>query len=184
MLSAAHVLAMDAKNLLDVVDSVRVRYPDLFINEHSSPSRFKTSEETSESYSAKDQERDDGSLSSVNCLMASINVDNDDNGQQTYQNLSKLDEIPPPPPPLAIQEEIYANQEQIESANKSEGVYDNDWVVGSRFKNRNFELKNVNSFASTAIIQSNKSGIYASSKPPVAAKPGNYQHYKSFFALY
>ncbi|XP_035892769.1 uncharacterized protein LOC118503516 isoform X5 [Anopheles stephensi] len=30
MLSAAHVLAMDAKNLLDVVDSIRVRYPNLF----------------------------------------------------------------------------------------------------------------------------------------------------------
>ncbi len=27
MLSSAHVLAMDAKNLLDVVDSIRVRYP-------------------------------------------------------------------------------------------------------------------------------------------------------------
>ena len=27
MLSAAHVLAMDAKNLLDVVDKVRMRYP-------------------------------------------------------------------------------------------------------------------------------------------------------------
>lgn len=30
MLSAAHVLAMDAKNLLDVVDSVRLRYPNVF----------------------------------------------------------------------------------------------------------------------------------------------------------
>lgn len=29
MLSAAHVLAMDAKNLLDVVDSVRIRYPEV-----------------------------------------------------------------------------------------------------------------------------------------------------------
>ena len=27
MLSSAHVLAMDAKNLLDVVDSIRVQYP-------------------------------------------------------------------------------------------------------------------------------------------------------------
>lgn len=33
MLSAAHVLAMDAKNLLDVVDSVRIRYPNLFMAE-------------------------------------------------------------------------------------------------------------------------------------------------------
>lgn len=33
MLSAAHVLAMDAKNLLDVIDSVRIRYPDLFTSD-------------------------------------------------------------------------------------------------------------------------------------------------------
>lgn len=30
MLSAAHILAMDAKNLLDVVDSIRIRFPQLF----------------------------------------------------------------------------------------------------------------------------------------------------------
>lgn len=29
MLGAAHVLAMDSKNLLDVVDAIRVRYPHL-----------------------------------------------------------------------------------------------------------------------------------------------------------
>lgn len=32
MLSAAHILAMDAKNLLDVVDSVRIRFPQ--VNEY------------------------------------------------------------------------------------------------------------------------------------------------------
>lgn len=30
MLSAAHVLAMDAKNLLDVVDAIRQRYETIF----------------------------------------------------------------------------------------------------------------------------------------------------------
>jgi len=29
MLSAAHVLAMDAKHLLDVVDAIRMKYPDV-----------------------------------------------------------------------------------------------------------------------------------------------------------
>lgn len=29
MLSAAHILAMDAKYLLDVIDSIRMRYPDV-----------------------------------------------------------------------------------------------------------------------------------------------------------
>uniref|UniRef100_A0A2M3ZFM1 Focal adhesion kinase 1 n=1 Tax=Anopheles braziliensis TaxID=58242 RepID=A0A2M3ZFM1_9DIPT len=37
MLAAAHVLAMDAKNLLDVVDSIRVRYPTLFQRQSSVP---------------------------------------------------------------------------------------------------------------------------------------------------
>lgn len=38
MLAAAHVLAMDAKNLLDVVDSIRQRYPevDTFIRNSNS----------------------------------------------------------------------------------------------------------------------------------------------------
>lgn len=29
MLSSGHILAIDAKNLLDVVDSVRMQYPDV-----------------------------------------------------------------------------------------------------------------------------------------------------------
>lgn len=29
MLSSGHILAMDAKNLLDVVDSVRMQYPEV-----------------------------------------------------------------------------------------------------------------------------------------------------------
>ena len=32
MLAAAHVLAMDSKNLLDVVDTIRMRYPQ--VNKH------------------------------------------------------------------------------------------------------------------------------------------------------
>jgi phage/plasmid primase-like uncharacterized protein len=32
MLSSAHVLAMDAKNLLDVVDAIRIQYPH--VNSH------------------------------------------------------------------------------------------------------------------------------------------------------
>ena len=32
MLSSAHVLAMDAKNLLDVVDKIRIKYPQ--VNQH------------------------------------------------------------------------------------------------------------------------------------------------------
>ena len=37
MLSAAHVLAMDAKNLLDVVDSIRMKCPE--VEEHVQKTR-------------------------------------------------------------------------------------------------------------------------------------------------
>uniref|UniRef100_A0A1A9V2P1 Focal AT domain-containing protein n=1 Tax=Glossina austeni TaxID=7395 RepID=A0A1A9V2P1_GLOAU len=36
MLSAAHVLAMDAKNLLDVVDTIKQRYESIFTEYYSS----------------------------------------------------------------------------------------------------------------------------------------------------
>jgi len=52
MLSSAHILAMDAKNLLDVVDGIRINYPsvDQMINTHSklqSPARSRSSVSTS-----------------------------------------------------------------------------------------------------------------------------------------
>lgn len=34
MLGAAHVLAMDSKNLLDVVDAIRIRYPQINMQLH------------------------------------------------------------------------------------------------------------------------------------------------------
>lgn len=41
MLSAAHVLAMDAKNLLDVVDAIRQRYDSLFVEYFENVSQTK-----------------------------------------------------------------------------------------------------------------------------------------------
>lgn len=38
MLSSGHILAIDAKNLLDVVDSVRMQYPDVEAIINSKPS--------------------------------------------------------------------------------------------------------------------------------------------------
>ena len=51
MLSSAHILAMDAKNLLDVIDSIRITYPgvDQVISTHAqnrssnSPARTRSS---------------------------------------------------------------------------------------------------------------------------------------------
>uniref|UniRef100_A0A1B0BTI2 Focal AT domain-containing protein n=1 Tax=Glossina palpalis gambiensis TaxID=67801 RepID=A0A1B0BTI2_9MUSC len=46
MLSAAHVLAMDAKNLLDVVDTIKQRYESIFIEYYSSLAVTTTSNTT------------------------------------------------------------------------------------------------------------------------------------------
>ena len=40
MLSSAHILAMDAKNLLDVVDSIRINYPNVDQMIHQSQSKL------------------------------------------------------------------------------------------------------------------------------------------------
>lgn len=50
MLSAAHILAMDAKNLLDVIDSIRIRYPyvDSQICQRQSDAVNRTRESTPE----------------------------------------------------------------------------------------------------------------------------------------
>ncbi|KAK9873715.1 hypothetical protein WA026_002071 [Henosepilachna vigintioctopunctata] len=45
MLGAAHVLAMDSKNLLDVVDAIRIRYPHINENVFKANSCISESEE-------------------------------------------------------------------------------------------------------------------------------------------
>lgn len=170
MLSAAHVLAMDAKNLLDVVDSVRIRYPDLFSVEHSSTTAVESSKPSTIFYFTKDQGRSyvEGNSENASNLTASINIDSDSDVQQTYQNLSKSKEVPQPSPTTL--DGTYINQERIESVNKTERIYDNECIESGQLKNRN----NLTSLASTAINQSNRIDSLASAKPPVAAKPGKH----------
>lgn len=49
MLGAAHVLAMDSKNLLDVVDAIRMRYPHVNENIFKAKNCISESEELSSS---------------------------------------------------------------------------------------------------------------------------------------
>lgn len=191
MLSAAHVLAMDAKNLLDVVDSVRMRYPDLFSVESAqrmaAPNQF---EATDEFYLRNSDEYDSDKMSSfpnVSSLSGSINHNDSSGDQQTYQNLCKSFEQPPA---SIHMDEIYVNQiEPVNSAttntntntninttsSSSEGIYDNECIVNAQLKNLHIDSRAANSFAhtSTAVNQSNKTTPpIASTKPPLAAKPG------------
>lgn len=147
MLSAAHVLAMDAKNLLDVVDSVRIRHPELFHVEDSDSSPATVLQ----------------SVQSVDLAIpnfeASINTSDNWTEQQPYENLSKMGDIPP----SSSQNEIYVNQEQIKSIKKDiEGIYDNNSIQQQKFST----INNTDKFNIDAKNQS------SSSKPPIAAKSG------------
>lgn len=164
MLSAAHVLAMDAKNLLDVVDSVRVRHPELFHIEDSdsSPATVLQSVQSADSANIiqnEDQIKITGDVSSTfPSFEASINTSDNWIEQQSYENLNKMVDIPP----SSFQNEIYVNQEQIKSTKKDiEGINDNNSI-----QQQNFSANTTDKFNIDAKNQS------SSSKPPIAAKSG------------
>lgn len=164
MLSAAHVLAMDAKNLLDVVDSVRVRYPELFTTEeiHVSSSISLQSSDISEPiHSAEDQEKSGENFPVFTNARSSNNCNEDCVEQQAYQNLTEITENPL----SIIRDEIYVNQEQIQPTQK---IYDNDSIVSAQLKSRSIDLKAIKESSK----QSTKIESLTTTKPPVAVKPG------------
>lgn len=181
MLSAAHVLAMDAKNLLDVVDSVRIRYPELFTVESTlniNNTTYKPCEESDEFHLKNTDESDAekiptknlSSFPNVNSSAGAFNFSEDSvEHHQTYQNLCKSSEQASP----SFSDEIYVNQlEPI--INTTEGIYDNECIVNAQMKVLNIDSKIANSSANTlSTHQSNKiAPPIASAKPPLAAKPG------------
>lgn len=182
MLSAAHVLAMDAKNLLDVVDSVRIRYPDLFSVESAqrmaaAPKQSDASDEfhlkNSDVYDAEQMPADNlSSFPNVNSTSISVNYNDDCSDQQTYQNLCKPSEQPPP---SYTADEIYVNQIEPINTTTTEGIYDNDCIVNAQMKGLHIDSRIANSFANTSftVNQANKvTPPISSTKPPLAAKPG------------
>lgn len=166
MLSAAHVLAMDAKNLLDVVDSLRIRHPELFINEPTTPST-PTTLSVSSHFDVKQ-------ISSPATVAPQNYHQQDDMLQrQTYENMSQIQnkvsaaigQQNSPPSSMAIQQqtqsydcELYANQQQ----QQSDKLYDNECVINHQMKS--LEIDNTNN---------TMAGV--PSKPPLAAKPSNLQ---------
>lgn len=184
MLSAAHVLAMDAKNLLDVVDSVRIRYPDLFSIESAqrmaASKQCEASDEfhlkNSDDYDAEKMTTDNlSSFPNVNNTSVSINYNDNCSDRQTYQNLCKSSEQPP----SSYTDEIYVNQlEPINTTTTTtttEGIYDNECIVNAQMKGLNIDSRIANSFANTSstVNQTNKiTPPISSTKPPLAAKPG------------
>lgn len=72
---------------------------------------------------------------------------------------------------MPVQNEIYANQEQIQQIQNSEGIYDNECVISAQLKTLAFGNKTNNS-GPQSIENVNTNQCV---KPPVAAKPSNLQ---------
>lgn len=147
MLAAAHVLAMDAKNLLDVVDSVRIRHPELFLDVIDSSTDFNNlSTITPDKHLVQKTEE----IPSIFPSYASF-VNSSDSWieEQSYENFSRKNEI-------------YVNQEQIKPIEKEdEGIYDNSSIISQQ------KLLSTNTANMLNIDTKTQS---SSSKPPIAVK--------------
>lgn len=165
MLSAAHVLAMDAKNLLDVVDSIRLRYPELFLRapQNTSPPLDHATSTAQQIQSVR------GPISQLE-----TNVDSyEQMQQQTYQNLSEIADQSASmgsPEMDGASEDLYANQQQLD---QQQGIYDNDCVISAQLNKLNVTNDTPSYVSAVDSIVTPKLSPLPPAKPPVAAKPVN-----------
>ncbi|XP_062559415.1 uncharacterized protein LOC134224153 [Armigeres subalbatus] len=150
MLSAAHVLAMDAKNLLDVVDSIRVRFPNLvFPKQPSLPTSPIQKQPPAMTCSLTSSASSSAALatSSINSSTVpssgapppttsfqqqqqfSFDLQQSDTVGECYQNLQPKQIFHShSSPPTSLTHSYETNQTQLYT-NQQSGIYDNDCVV-------------------------------------------------------
>lgn len=121
MLSSAHVLAMDAKNLLDVVDSLRVRFPDLFAGHtivipasQLQPIIDNNQLQTTPPQNTQSQYTVD------DCYQIMT--------RQTYQNLSQM-------------QQQQSNESHDQYSNEQCGIYDNESAIAQQMEHMDLESK-------------------------------------------
>lgn len=162
MLSSAHVLAMDAKNLLDVVDSLRKRYPDLFVNKDQPPVSNATVPDgpPQQPYQPASRFQFDAHTPQPPqpvTLRAPSAID--ENYQvmtrQSYQNVDHS--------PSNSSTELYSNQPML-SPQPQCGIYDNECIINQQ--QQSTDVDDAERFAQQRTPPP---------KPPVAAKPSNLQ---------
>lgn len=184
MLSSAHVLAMDAKNLLDVVDGLRLRYPELFLRQQQQLQQQQMQPHIPEQYQPEHHQSSAQSTSfQLEYTQHPQNYQNDENYQvmtcgggggggssddgQTYQNMSQIHgggQQNSPPTSLQIQsnydqqqsDDLYANQPNC-------GIYDNECVISQQMRLQQIDENHHGGGPGGALPP----------KPPVAAKPSN-----------
>lgn len=173
MLSAAHVLAMDAKNLLDVVDSIRIRYPELFhhLPQNQSPSldHVTCAQPIQIARSTPQQE---AIVASHHFATAPTEDSYEMMQRQTYQNLSEIVDQTAASEVEGAAEELYANQQQFE---QQQGIYDNDCVISAQLNKLNVTNEVPNYAGAVDGTVASKLSPLPPAKPPVAAKPVNLQ---------
>lgn len=167
MLSAAHVLAMDAKNLLDVVDSIRARYPELFAQQQPTPTF---------SYEAYQYE-----AQQTIAAYPQPSARSDDNAdlldRQTYQNLSNITEPPVEMASAASSSWSSGQNEQIYQNNQpNSGIYDNECVINAQTTTSNDSDQSQDVTNGSNIDHLTNLPLEPPAKPPVAAKPVNLQN--------
>lgn len=155
MLSAAHALAMDAKNLLDVVDSVRLRYPDLFQHSNTNFESLGMSLQNLQSTSINNDDNEFDNHSKISTINETINP----NENQTYQNVTQI-----------------MNQDEQQIMCNQSGIYDNERDPNDEIDKMNFDVQALDCSLSS---DQNSSSIFLPAKPPVAAKPINLQKLKT-----
>lgn len=159
MLACAHILAMDAKNLLDVVDSIRVRYPDLVLPAHLQPQQ--PTSPTMQQFAASAASLANN-VNPSNHIIHSHSVshtqyqsqvvhDNENQYQNSpndcYQNASiakqqhqQQQQLQHSSPPASLTNSTTANsiqsqaQQQQLYTNQQAGMYDNEQVISQQVK--------------------------------------------------
>ncbi|XP_041785067.1 uncharacterized protein LOC121600490 isoform X2 [Anopheles merus] len=147
MLSAAHVLAMDAKNLLDVVDSIRVRYPNLFPQQQQQPQQ--------PSAPSSPTQRQHGAANSVTSAVHPSNTPQMFAQQQQqqqhsfdqsqllmmgdcYQNLQpKQPILAHSSPPTSL---THSYEPGGLSSYQQSGIYDNECIISSQQQHQSAEV--------------------------------------------
>lgn len=130
MLAAAHALAMDAKNLLDVVDSVRIRYPNVFKSEKLNSSCQASTSTTP--VNAPNSDLQFSLTQSDSFQKMSLSQQND---TETYQNIQKQPhhETSPTSMSHSYEEDGSGNENALYSNQQmGGGIYDNECIINQQ----------------------------------------------------
>lgn len=179
MLSAAHVLAMDAKNLLDVIDSIRSRFPNLFHSAESRSSNKSTpnnSATSSPSRKARPQSQQPplpvlNRILSPSIEQGSSNFYQNSSDENQYQNLSNFN-LPGAASAAAPQQQPPSQSSIVNEASQTAAAAVQENVYANEQRHEHHELGVVSQ--TKALELGDEKRVTGATRPQVAAKPFNF----------